>query len=57
MAERQTRKPVTINYNAFNTQKITGSGLIDFIELRRQYAKGHIYDDELAEMVFYPPKK
>lgn len=45
-----------LGFNAFNIQKITGTSVIDFIELRRQYAKGHIYDDELAEMVFYPPK-
>ena len=43
-----------IGFNAFNTQKLTGTSTIDFIELRRQYAKGHIYDDELAKMVFYP---
>jgi 6-oxo-cyclohex-1-ene-carbonyl-CoA hydrolase len=46
-----------LGFNAFNSQKITGSSVVDFIELRRQYAKGHIYDDELAEMVFYPAKK
>lgn len=46
-----------LGFNAFNSQKVTGSDVIDFLELRRQYAKGHIFDDELAEMVFYPPKK
>lgn len=46
-----------LGFNAFNSQKITGSSVVDFIELRRQYAKGHIYDDELAKLVFYPPKK
>jgi 6-oxo-cyclohex-1-ene-carbonyl-CoA hydrolase len=46
-----------LGFNAFNSQKITGSSVVDFIELRRQYAKGHIYDDELAEKVFFPPKK
>jgi 6-oxo-cyclohex-1-ene-carbonyl-CoA hydrolase len=46
-----------LGFNAFNTQKITGSSVVDFIELRRQYAQGHIYDDELAEKVFYPPLK
>lgn len=46
-----------LGFNAFNSQKTTGSDVIDFIELRRQYAKGHVYDDELAEMVFYPPRK
>jgi len=46
-----------LGFNAFNTSKITGTTMINFLELRRQYAKGHIYDDELAEMVFYPRKK
>jgi 6-oxo-cyclohex-1-ene-carbonyl-CoA hydrolase len=46
-----------LGFNAFNSQKVTGSSVIDFVELRRQYAKGHIYDDELAKMVFYPEKK
>jgi 6-oxo-cyclohex-1-ene-carbonyl-CoA hydrolase len=46
-----------LGFNAFSTQKTTGSSVIDFIELRRQYAKGHIYDDELAEKVFYPANK
>jgi 6-oxo-cyclohex-1-ene-carbonyl-CoA hydrolase len=45
-----------LGFNTFNTQKQTGSSTIDFIEYRRQIAKGHIYDDELAEMVMPKPK-
>jgi 6-oxo-cyclohex-1-ene-carbonyl-CoA hydrolase len=39
----------------FNAKE-TGSAVIDFLEYRRQIAKGHIYDDELAEMVMPKPK-
>lgn len=46
-----------LGFNAFNTQKLTGSSTIDFIELRRQYAKAELYGDELAKKVFYPLKK
>jgi 6-oxo-cyclohex-1-ene-carbonyl-CoA hydrolase len=46
-----------LGFNAFNSQEITGSNVIDFIELRRQYAKGRSYDDALAEDVFYKPKE
>lgn len=46
-----------LGFNAFNTQKLTGSSTIDFIELRRQYAKAEMYSDELAKKVFYPLKK
>jgi len=46
-----------LGFNAFNTQKLTGSSVIDHIELRRQIAKGHIYNEELAEMVLPKPKK
>jgi len=45
-----------LGFNTFNTQKQTGSGVIDFLEYRRQIAKGHIYDEELAEMVMPKPK-
>jgi 6-oxo-cyclohex-1-ene-carbonyl-CoA hydrolase len=46
-----------LGFNAFNTQKETGSSVIDHLEYRRQIAKGHIYDEELAEMVLPKPKK
>ena len=46
-----------LGFNAFNTQDLTGSSTVDFIELRRQYAKAEMYSDELAKKVFYPLKK
>jgi 6-oxo-cyclohex-1-ene-carbonyl-CoA hydrolase len=46
-----------LGFNAFNTQKETGSSVINFIEFRRQIAKGHLYDEELAELVLAKPKK
>jgi 6-oxo-cyclohex-1-ene-carbonyl-CoA hydrolase len=46
-----------LGFNAFNTQKETGSSVIDHLEYRRQIAKGHIYDEELAELVLPKPKK
>jgi len=46
-----------LGFNAFNTQKLTGSSVIDHIELRKQIAKGHIYDEDLAELVLPKPKK
>ncbi len=46
-----------MGFNAFNNADKTGSSVIDHIELRRQIAKGHIYGEELAEMVLPKPKK
>ena len=46
-----------IGFNAFNTEKITGSRTADFIKLRQEVAKGHPYDDELLEMALYKPQK
>jgi len=46
-----------LGFNAFNTQKLTGTTLIDFLEYRRQIAKGHLFDEELAELVLPKPKK
>jgi 6-oxo-cyclohex-1-ene-carbonyl-CoA hydrolase len=45
-----------MGFNAFNNSGKTGSSVIDHIELRRQIAKGHIYGEELAEMVLPKPK-
>ncbi|MFH0812016.1 MAG: hypothetical protein V2A69_04150 [Pseudomonadota bacterium] len=46
-----------LGFNAFNTEKITGSRTVDHLKLRKLVAEGHIFDDELAEEVFYKPKK
>jgi len=46
-----------LGMNAFNTQKLTGTREINFMEYRRQLAKLHRFDDELAEKVLAKPKK
>ena len=46
-----------LGFNAFNTEKMTGSRTIDFIKLRQMVAEGHSYDDELAEEALYKPQK
>jgi 6-oxo-cyclohex-1-ene-carbonyl-CoA hydrolase len=46
-----------LGFNAFNTQKVTGTSVIDFLEFRRQVAKVHLYDEDLAERVLPKPKK
>jgi 6-oxo-cyclohex-1-ene-carbonyl-CoA hydrolase len=44
-----------LGFRAFATEKITGQRTIDHLELRRQVAAGHVFDDELAEIVFPKP--
>jgi len=46
-----------LGFNAFNTEELTGSRVIDFIKYRQLIAQGHALDDELFEKVLYPPKK
>lgn len=46
-----------LGMNAFNSDKLTGQREIDFMEYRRQLAKIHPFDDELAEKVLAKPKK
>lgn len=46
-----------LGFNAFNTQKETGTNVIDHVEFRRQIADCHLYDEELAEKVLPKPKK
>ena len=46
-----------LGFNAFNTEELTGSRVIDFIKYRQLTAQGHALDDELFEQVVYPPKK
>ena len=46
-----------LGFNAFNTEDLTGSRVIDFIKYRQLTAQGHPVDDELFEKVVYPPKK
>ncbi len=46
-----------LGFNAFNTEELTGSRVVDFIKYRQLIAEGHALDDELFEQVVYPPKK
>ena len=46
-----------LGFNAFNTEELTGSRVIDFIKYRQLTAQGHLFDDDLFEQVVYPPKK
>jgi 6-oxo-cyclohex-1-ene-carbonyl-CoA hydrolase len=44
-----------LGFTAFNTKKITGKDIIDFIKYRRMIAEGHLVDDELFEAVLGKP--
>jgi len=46
-----------LGFNAFNTEELTGSRVIDFIKYRQLIAEGKTFDEELFEEVLYPPKK
>jgi 6-oxo-cyclohex-1-ene-carbonyl-CoA hydrolase len=45
-----------LGFNAFNTKKITGVDVVDFVELRKLMAEGHPFDQELMEKVMGKPK-
>ena len=45
-----------LGFHAFNTKKITGKDVIDFVKYRQLIAEGHMFDDSLAEEVFGKPK-
>ncbi len=45
-----------LGFNAFNTKKITGKDVIDFIEFRRRMAKGDEFDVEFMAAVLGTPK-
>jgi 6-oxo-cyclohex-1-ene-carbonyl-CoA hydrolase len=44
-----------LGFNAFNTKKITGQGVIDFIEFRRRQARGDAFDAEFMAAVLGKP--
>ncbi len=44
-----------LGFNAFNTKKITGKDVIDFVEYRRQVAEGAASDQDLFEAVLGKP--
>lgn len=45
-----------LGFNAFNTKKITGTDVIDFVEYRRRLAAGDTLDDTLMAAVLAKPK-
>ncbi|UCE38123.1 MAG: 6-oxocyclohex-1-ene-1-carbonyl-CoA hydratase [Thermoplasmata archaeon] len=45
-----------LGFHAFNTKKITGKDVIDFVKYRQLIAKGAYQDDELFEAVLAKPK-
>jgi 6-oxo-cyclohex-1-ene-carbonyl-CoA hydrolase len=46
-----------LGFNAFNTKKITGSDVIDFIEFRRRQAQGAAFDVEFMAAVLGKPQE
>ena len=45
-----------LGFNAFNTKKITGRDVIDFVKFRQLLATGHPLDESMAEQVLAKPK-
>lgn len=46
-----------LGFNAFNTKKLTGKDVIDFIEYRRQLAQAKPFTQELVDAVMAPRKE
>jgi 6-oxo-cyclohex-1-ene-carbonyl-CoA hydrolase len=46
-----------LGFNAFNTKKLTGQDVIDFIEFRRRQARGEAFDVEFMAAVLGRPQK
>jgi 6-oxo-cyclohex-1-ene-carbonyl-CoA hydrolase len=46
-----------LGFNAFNTKKITGVDVIDFIKYRQLIAKGHPMNEDLFEQVLGKPQE
>jgi 6-oxo-cyclohex-1-ene-carbonyl-CoA hydrolase len=46
-----------LGFNAFNTKKITGQDVIDFVKYRQLIAQGADFDDAFKEAVLPQPKK
>jgi len=46
-----------LGFNAFNTKKITGKDVVDFIEYRRRQARGDAFDAEFMAAVLGKPQK
>jgi 6-oxo-cyclohex-1-ene-carbonyl-CoA hydrolase len=45
-----------LGFNAFNTKKMTGKDVIDFIQFRQLLAQGHPLNEAMAEQVIAKPK-
>ncbi len=45
-----------LGFHAFNTKKITGQDVIDFVRYRQLMAEGHPFDEELKAAVLGKPK-
>jgi 6-oxo-cyclohex-1-ene-carbonyl-CoA hydrolase len=45
-----------LGFNAFNTKKVTGKDVIDFVKYRQLLAEGHSFDEELIKEVLPKPK-
>ena len=45
-----------LGFHAFNTKKLTGQDVIDFVRYRQLLAEGHPFDDELKAAVMGKPK-
>ena len=46
-----------LGFNAFNTKKITGEDVIDFVKYRQLIAEGKEVDDDFLEACLAKPKK
>lgn len=46
-----------LGFNAFNTRKMTGSDVIDFVKYRQRLAQGVPMDEKLFEQLLQKPKK
>ncbi len=46
-----------MGFNAFNTKKITGQDVIDFIKYRQLVAEGKTVDEAFVEAVLAKPKE
>ena len=46
-----------LGFHAFNTKKLTGQDVIDFVRYRQLLAEGHPFDDELKAAVLGKPKE
>jgi 6-oxo-cyclohex-1-ene-carbonyl-CoA hydrolase len=45
-----------LGFNAFDSKKLTGKDVIDFIAYRRLVAEGHVFDEKFAEEVLAKPR-